>query len=349
MIERYSDIVITGASAISAAGVGLEPLRAAVAAGESCLKPVPEEILPGGFSWGRAESFKATDFIPPLKARKLDRCSQFAVVAAGQALADAGIARGDLPPDRIGIVLGCGFGGIANSEEFLTGYFSKGMDGLAPMLFPNTVANAPASNASIEYGLQGPNVTIVQRFCSAESAFQMACRFLDEGRADVILTGGVDDVTPRMMQAFREMRQLRRWGSGYGEGAGLVVLERRAHAERRGARMRALVSAVATIGHFLPGATERGLAKLLGPAAPVAVASLSGVADLLPEFEAAAASAERTVALQRISGRALAMGGLSVAVLSSMLGAGESALHIGASPEGPYFAFSLLGGPAGAA
>ena len=181
MTELKSGIVITGIAAISAGGVGIGELRETLEQGKCMLTPVPEEILgERGHLWGKAGGFRVGDFMTPLKARKLDRCSIFATVAAGMALKDAGVEMGTVNPERVGIALGCGFGGIANSEEFLRGYFLKSTDGLIPMLFPNTVPNAPASNASIEHGLKGPNVTQVQRFCSAESAFLMACRFLDE-------------------------------------------------------------------------------------------------------------------------------------------------------------------------
>lgn len=145
------EIAITGLAAISAAGTGLDPIRQVMAGRESVLKPVPPELAGGeGHLWARADGFRATDHMSPLKARKLDRCSLFAVVAAGMALGDACINVRQQGPERIGITLGCGFGGIANSEEFLRGYFTAGAEGLIPMLFPNTVPNAPASNASIE-------------------------------------------------------------------------------------------------------------------------------------------------------------------------------------------------------
>ena len=233
-----TEIVITGIAAISSAGVGLDPLKKTLHSGISALRPVPVDLAgEEGHVWGRAEGFKASDFMSPLKARKFDRCSLFAVVAAGMAMQDAGLDPAAFGSSRVGIVLGCGFGGVANSEDFLRGYLGKGTDGLVPMLFPNTVPNAPASNASIEHGLKGPNVTFVQRFCSAEAAFQMACRFLEEDRADIMLTGGVDELQPLMIEAFREVGQLRRYAAGFSEGAGILVLEKGDVARKRGVRI----------------------------------------------------------------------------------------------------------------
>ena len=93
------------------------------------------------------------------------------------------------------------------------------------MLFPNTVSNASASNASIEHGLKGPNITLVQRFCSAETALLTACRFIAEGRADVMLAGGADDLIPLMIQVFKATGQLRRYASCFVKGAAFWCLK----------------------------------------------------------------------------------------------------------------------------
>lgn len=342
MNDRY-DIVVTGIAAISAAGVGIVPLVDAVRSGTSVLQPVPREVTGGdGLLWGKAEAFRAADFMPPLKARRFDRASLFAVAAAGMALKDAGIDPRAGNGDRVGIALGCGFGGIANSEEFLRGWFEKGQEGLVPMLFPNTVPNAPASNASIEHGMKGPNVTQVQRFCSAEAAIQMACRFLEEGRADVMLTGGVDELNPVVMQGFASAGQLHSWAKGFGEGCGMLVLERRDSAAARGATPRAAITGIRTVGRLIPGRKEEGAERICGSGTPGCI-SFSGCADELP-FLADRFRGSETVSVGRLIGRSLAMGGVTLAALAAMLPAGRTGLHLAASPEGPYFAIDLAGG-----
>lgn len=344
MRYEVADIVVTGLAAISAAGVGIDSLLTAIASERCCLSDVPEPLANGAkIRWGRADQFRAADFMPPLKARKFDRSSLFAVVASGQALAHAGIRKGDISPDRVGITIGAGFCGIANSEEFTSGYFQKGVDGLAPMLFPNTVANAAASNASIEHGLQGPNVTAVQRFCSAEAAFQLACRFIEEERADAMITGGVDELTPRMMQGFRDMRQDRLLTAGFAEGCGVIVLERRSHAEARGAKILASITAISSVGRLLAGREEETLHRLL-PSSPPAWMSLSGSADKLPALVDALPGCKR-IRTAAVIGRSLAMGGVSMAALIASLATGEDGLHLASSPEGPYYAISFIGGP----
>ena len=104
-----NDIVITGLAAISAGGVGIAQFRETLLRGESMLTPVPPEILskPGQL-WGRATGFRVADFMPPLKARKFDRCSLFGTIAAGMALKDAGLDISSHDPERFGIAHGCG-------------------------------------------------------------------------------------------------------------------------------------------------------------------------------------------------------------------------------------------------
>lgn len=339
-----TDIVITGFSSITAAGSGLEPVLELIRSGRDALTPVPAEDAGGsGGRWGKALGFKATDFIPPLKARKMDRCSQFAVAAAGLALKDAVIDRNTLVPERIGIALGCGFGGVANSAEFLTGYFRDGVEGLSPMLFPNTVSNAPASNVSIEHGLKGPNVTQVQRFCSAESAFMMACRFIIEGRADIMLTGGVDDLTPLMLSGFAATGQLRRYARAFGEGCGMLVLESAGYAAGRGAIVKGRTASVRTVGLLLPGLEEEGVDLLMDGFAAPALVSLSGTATALPALMERV-SGIPSIDTGRVIGSSLAMGGTAMAALLASLLPGQPGLHLAASPEGPYFAIRFSGG-----
>lgn len=344
MNSSKTDLVVTGLAAISAAGVGIDPLREALMKGESLLQPVPEEVLGRkGYLWGKADAFRAADYLPPLKARKLDRSSLMAVVAAGMALAHAGIAPGTFDATRIGIVLGCGFGGISNAEEFLRGYFLGGSEGLVPMLFPNIVPNASASNASIEHKLKGPNVTVVQRFCSAESALLMASRFLEEDRADLILTGGVDELFPALLRGLRAMGQLRSFPGGFGEGAGILVLEKERYARQREARILARLGRIRTVGRFFPHALEEGMDRLLPDPCAAELVSLSGTAasdssllERLPETP--------RIDIAPVLGRSLAMGGLALVALTLLLEAGQAGLHLASSPEGPYYGIDLYGG-----
>ena len=345
MKNTITNIVITGSSAITAAGTGVAAIQELVRSGGDALTAIPFDVLGAdGYRWGKTSTFKASDFMPPMKARKMDRCSQFAVSAVGLALKDAGVDLKEIAPERVGIVLGSGFCGISNSAEFVTGYFKDGVEGLMPMIFPNTVPNAPASNASIEHGFKGPNATIVQRFCSAESAFMMACRFIEEGRADVMLTGGTDELIPLMIKGLVAMGQVKRTSAPFGEGIGIIVLESAAHAARRLATVKGTVEMITTIGMLAAGREVEGLDLLTDGAEAGSLVSLSGTAADMPAL------------MQRVSGkplidtgpaigRSLAMGGTAMAVLMASLEPGQHGLHLAASPDGPYYAIYLRGGP----
>jgi hypothetical protein len=212
------------------------------------------------------------------------------------------------------------------------------------MIFPNTVPNAPASNASIEHGFKGPNATLIQRFCSAESAFMMACRFIEEGRADVMLTGGTDELIPLMIKGFAAMGQVKPGSAPFGEGGGVIVLERAEHAARRLAHVKAHVETITTIGMLASGREAEGLDLLTDCADGCSLVSLCGTAADMPALMERVAG-KKQIDTGRAIGRSLAMGGTAMAVLLDSLEAGQPALHLAASPAGPYYAICLRGGP----
>ncbi|MEI6209552.1 MAG: beta-ketoacyl synthase N-terminal-like domain-containing protein [Desulfuromonadales bacterium] len=344
MIHTIRDIVITGSSAITAAGIGVAAVQELIRTGSDAFTDIPAEVLgTEGYRWGKATGFKVSDFMPPMKARKMDRCSQFAVAATGLALKDAGLDMKSLAPERVGIALGSGFCGISNSAEFLTGYFRDGIDGLLPMLFPNTVPNAPASNASIEHGFKGPNVSLIQRFCSAETAFLAACRFIEEGRADVMLTGGTDELLPTIVKGLASVGQLKRLGAPYGEGCGIVVLESAGHALRRGAVARASVECIRSVGMLVHGHEQEGFDLLANRVDGCLLASLSGCAADVPGLMEAV-TGMTVIDVGCAVGRSLALGGTALAALVASLPAGERGILVSASPQGPYYSVDVRGG-----
>ncbi|MBT1071473.1 beta-ketoacyl synthase N-terminal-like domain-containing protein [Pelotalea chapellei] len=344
MNNSFDDIVITGSAVISAAGIGVSAVQELISSGGDALTDIPADILGSeGYRWGKTTGFTVSTFMPPMKARKMDRCSQFAVIATGMALKDAALDPKSIAPERLGIALGSGFCGVSTSAEFLTGYFTAGVEGLIPMIFPNTVPNAPASNASIEHGFKGPNVTLVQRFCSAESALLHACRYIQEGRADVMLAGGVDDLMPLLVKGFAAFGQLTRSTPPFGEGCGILVLEKLAHARARDARILATVESVRSLGMLIPGHEQEGIDLLTGPMEDCRLVSVSGCAADVPEMLKAADGITR-IEVGRAIGRSLAMGGTALATLVASLSAGERGVHIAASPEGPCFSLSVTGG-----
>jgi len=263
-------VVITGVGMISPVGTGKENFWKGLIEGQDGIEEItafdtaPFRSKKGGLVKG----FNPKAFIPSLKIRRLDRASQFAIAASRMALEDAGLTIGEnIIPERTGIILGSGFCGVVNSEAFHRGQVLRGPGDLNPILFPNTVPNAAASNVAIELGIKGPNSTVVQSFCTAEAAFLFACQQLIAQKADIMVTGGVDELSTILYRGWNELR-LTAWDKGEGEksapydltrngfipgeGAGIMILEQRNNALRRKARIYAQVRACTTTG----GATQ---------------------------------------------------------------------------------------------
>jgi 3-oxoacyl-[acyl-carrier-protein] synthase II len=259
-------VVITGVGVISPVGIGKEEFWKGLIEGRDGI----EEITTFDTTYfrskkgGLVKGFNPKVFLPPMKIRRMDRASQFAIAASQMALEDAGLTIGvDIPAERTGIILGSGFCGLVNSEAFHRGQVQRGPGDLNPILFPNTVPNAAASNTSIDLGIKGPNSTVVQSFCTAEAALLFGCQQLLAKRADAIVTGGVDELSPILYRGWNELRltardagdgersapyDLKRNGFIPGEGAGIMILEREADALRRKARIYGTIHGFATAG-----------------------------------------------------------------------------------------------------
>jgi 3-oxoacyl-[acyl-carrier-protein] synthase II len=275
MAER---ICITGVGVVSSIGIGKEEFLSSLREGRSGI----QEIRTFNTSFSRSRkagivsSFNPKEFIAPAKIRRLDRASQFAIAASKLALTDAGFSVTRENGSRVGIVIGSGFCGLSISEEFHRSQVLKGYLDLNPMLFPNTVPNAAASNASIELGIQGVNCTLVQSFCTAEAALIFACDQLKNGRADFMLTGGVDELSDYLFRGFSDLRLLatdqgdgerscpydqKRNGLVLGEGAGLLALETEEHARWRGKAIYGYIQGYSLLGRSPAGDGAKDLKR----------------------------------------------------------------------------------------
>ncbi len=263
-------ICITGTGVISPIGIGREEFLFSLKTGRSGVEEITEfdTHFSRSKKGGVIRSFHPKDFMPASKIRRLDRASQFAIAASKLALADAEFSVTQENSSRVGVVLGSGFCGLSSSEEFHRGQVLKGFLDLNPMLFPNTVPNAPSSYVSIELGIQGVNSTLVQSFCTAEAAIFFACDQLRKRKADLILTGGVDELSEFLFRGFSELHLLAadvghgetscpydkmRNGLVLGEGAGLLVIESEEHARSRGGRIYGYI-----LGYSLVGKSSEG-------------------------------------------------------------------------------------------
>jgi len=275
MMER---ICITGIGVVSPIGIGKEEFLSSLKNGKSGIEEIKEfdTHFSRSKKGGVIRSFHPKDFIPASKIRRLDRASQFAIAASKLALADAQFTVTQENSFRVGVVLGSGFCGLSSSEEFHRGQVLKGFLDLNPMLFPNTVPNAPSSYVSIELGIQGVNSTLVQSFCTAEAALCFACDQVRKGKADLIVTGGVDELSEFLFRGFSELHLLAtdqghgeksrpydkvRNGLVLGEGAGLLVIENEEHARSRGVRIYGYILGYSLIGKSSEGDGSEDLSR----------------------------------------------------------------------------------------
>jgi 3-oxoacyl-[acyl-carrier-protein] synthase II len=184
-------------------------------------------------------------------AKRMDRFVQFAVAASHQALKSAGLADAPADPERIGVIIGSGIGGMETFEEQHTNLLQKGHRRVSPFFIPMMISDMAAGQVSITFGLKGPNFGTVSACASGAHAIGEALRLLRAGDADVILCGGAEaTITPMAVAGFGNMRALStrnddpqhasrpfdtgRDGFVIGEGAGMLVLETEAHARARG-------------------------------------------------------------------------------------------------------------------
>ena len=170
----------------------------------------------------------------------LDRCSEFTLAACALAWQDAGLDWRALDHPRAGLCLGTAFGCLDSLANMTARVQSKGVRFGSPVIFTHAFANSPTSLAAVEYSLQGPTSTFCVGAVSAASALDYAARVIADGRADVILAGGVDVLSLSLLAYLG----LQRPDYVPGEGACLFVLESAEHAAARGAQPLAQVTGV---------------------------------------------------------------------------------------------------------
>ena len=195
-------------------------------------------------------------FSNPKEARRADRFTQFALAATEMALDQAGDIAAD--PDRVGVMIGTGIGGIRTNEEQIVIRHEKGDRRVSPFLIPMMMPNAAAASVSMRHGFQGPCEAIVTACAAGTHSLGAALNTIRLGRCDVVIAGGSETPTcPTALAGFRNMTALsssgqsrpfdqRRDGFVIAEGAGILVLEELEHAKRRGAPILAVLMGAAS-------------------------------------------------------------------------------------------------------
>src|SRR5690348_4301370 len=245
--------VITGTGAVSPLGRSSAEFFRRLSGGETAIRPFAPDQRGDlqATHVARYDGFSPQPEIPAMKARRLDRGSQFALIACQQAVANAGFDVAS-DPQAIGIAMGTGSAGAGALTEFLRVLILESPEAAPPFHFPNTVANAPASQVSIEMKINGPNVTITQKDPSALNALLFSVLALSSGRARAMLAGAVDEWNAFYAMGFDRVGALRgeRRASGIvqGEGAFVLLLEEESSARRRGVRPLARLTGIAIAG-----------------------------------------------------------------------------------------------------
>jgi 3-oxoacyl-[acyl-carrier-protein] synthase II len=247
-------IVVTGIGLVSPVGIGTEQSWQALLRGQSGIAPItlfdatgyPTTIA------GEVKGFVPEDFVDRKDVKKTGRFIQFALAAADFAMRQAALSITPGIAERVGVYVGSGIGAFEVIEREHTKLMTAGPHRVSPFFITATIANLAAGQISIRYGAAGPNLTVATACTTGAHAIGEAFRILQRGDADVMICGGSEAaVTPLSVAGFSSMRALstrnddpvsasRPWdqardGFIVGEGAGILILEEREHAIRRGA------------------------------------------------------------------------------------------------------------------
>lgn len=248
-------VVVTGLGCITPIGKNVEETWNGIengVCGVDTMKLVNPETFKTKMD-AEVKDYNSHDYFDVKQARRLDRSSQFALIAAREAFADSGISEENTDFNNVGIFVSSGIGGLITIQNQCEVNLEKGHNRISPMFIPMSIANMPAGNIAIELGLKGESVSIVTACASSTHAIGEAYRTIKHGYEDVILAGGTEaSICEVGIGGFENMKALssatdknrasipfdkERSGFVMGEGSGILVLEEYEHAKKRGAKI----------------------------------------------------------------------------------------------------------------
>ena len=247
-------VVITGMGAVTPAGVGVDALWDAVMGKQCCIAPI-ERFDTSEYevhNAGEVRGFDGTEHgLSKKEARRFERFVQYAMVAADEAMAQAGLSMDDVDSTRVAIAFGTGIGGIDELQKGFETLHDKGPKRVSPLFVPTMIGNIAAGNLAIRYGIHGACINVVTACATGAHNIGEAVRAIRHGYADAALVGGSEEsVSPICIAGFTNLGALsraedptqaslpfdvRRKGFVAGEGAGALVIESLEHALKRGA------------------------------------------------------------------------------------------------------------------
>lgn len=248
------EVFITGIGAVSPIGMTARESFSAAVAGKSGISK-PEQFsseITQIFAAGQIKDFSPEPYVNKREAKRMARFTQMAIVAAAQAWEEAGLKPEEYDPERVGVVLGSGMGGLDVICEQYAELVNNGPRSVSSFFIPKAIVNTTAGLIAIRYGLNGPCYSLVTACASGADAIGHAYYAVREGRADAMLVGGAESVMIELaVQGFHQMGALsesedvsrasipfdrERQGFVIGEGAAFLLLESEASVKRRGAK-----------------------------------------------------------------------------------------------------------------
>ena len=249
-------VVVTGLGLISPVGNDVATGWSRLVAGQGGIGPITRFDASAFTSRiaGEVRGFEVSDWMAAKEARHFDTFIHYGIAASAQAVRDAGLSADTVDPERVGVIVGSGIGGLPMIEENHVEYTNRGPRRISPFFVPGSIVNMVSGQVSIMHGFQGPNYAVVSACTTGLHSIGDAGRLIEYGDADVMVCGGAEaTVSPLGIGGFCAARAMstrnddpatasRPWdrdrdGFVLGEGAGVLVLEEYEHAKRRGARI----------------------------------------------------------------------------------------------------------------
>lgn len=249
-------VVITGIGLITPLGIGVEESWAGIIAGKSGVGEITRfnASIYGTRIAAEVKGFKAEDFMAKKEAKRMELFIAYAIAATRMAVEDSELTIDDSNADRVGVLTGCGLGGLNMLEVTAATVDTKGPKRVSPFFIPMLIGNMAPGMISIIYGAKGPNSSVATACAAGTHAVGDAYEIIKYGRADAMITGGVESVVTRTCIAgFGAMKALStrnddpdhasrpfdrdRDGFVVGEGSGIMIIESLEHAKARGAKI----------------------------------------------------------------------------------------------------------------
>ena len=249
-------VVITGMGLITPVGIGVEESWSAICAGKSGIAKITQFDASAYQTQIAAEvkGFNAEDFMPKKEAKRNELFISYALAATRMALEDSGLEINSANANRVGVVTGCGLGGLGIMEETILNVATKGPRRVSPFFIPMMIGNMAPGLISIHFGAKGPNLSIATACAAGAHAIGDSFQMIQNGRVDAMITGGTEAVvSPTAVAGFNAMKALStrndepqkasrpfdrdRDGFVIGEGSGILILEALDHALERGAHI----------------------------------------------------------------------------------------------------------------